>query len=92
MPAKFQFNTRHKWMYGKVALADPVMAGLDAPSVRPFTYLAPLSAPVNACSTLARSAGTKAVGIVFGSAIGGLLVQPAEPYPSLFSATGVFGR
>ncbi|CAM9503102.1 unnamed protein product [Ectocarpus sp. 4 AP-2014] len=36
--------------------------------------------------------GTKAVGIVFGSAIGGLLVQPAEHYPSLFSATGVFGR
>ncbi|CAM9142011.1 unnamed protein product [Ectocarpus fasciculatus] len=36
--------------------------------------------------------GMKAVGIVFGSAIGGLLAQPADHYPSLFSATGVFGR
>lgn len=79
-------------MNGKVALADPLVARLDAPSVRALTYLAPLSAPVNACSTLARSAGTKAVGIVFGSAIGGLLVQPAEHYPSLFSVTGGFGR
>ncbi|CAN0066183.1 unnamed protein product [Scytosiphon promiscuus] len=36
--------------------------------------------------------GSRAVSIVFGSAMGGLLVQPVEHYPSIFSATGLFGR
>lgn len=35
--------------------------------------------------------GARAVTIVFGSAMGGLLVQPADHYPSVFSATGLFG-
>ncbi|CAM9109587.1 unnamed protein product [Ectocarpus sp. 8 AP-2014] len=36
--------------------------------------------------------GAKAVTIVFGSAMGGLLVQPADHYPNVFSGTGLFGR
>ncbi|CAM9819743.1 unnamed protein product [Hapterophycus canaliculatus] len=36
--------------------------------------------------------GSRAVSIVFGSAVGGLLVQPVEHYPSLFSETGLFAR
>ncbi|CAN0218208.1 unnamed protein product [Hapterophycus canaliculatus] len=36
--------------------------------------------------------GSRAVSIVFGSAMGGLLVQPVENYPSLFSASGLFGK
>lgn len=36
--------------------------------------------------------GSRAVSIVIGSAIGGLLVQPVMHYPNLFSSTGVFGK
>ncbi|CAM9962798.1 unnamed protein product, partial [Ectocarpus fasciculatus] len=36
--------------------------------------------------------GARAATIVFGSAVGGLLVQPVDHYPSVFSATGLFGR
>eukprot|EP00903_Cladosiphon_okamuranus_P005914 g5847.t1 len=36
--------------------------------------------------------GSRAVSIVFGSAIGGLLVQPAVHHPDLFSSIGVFGK
>ncbi|CBN79752.1 conserved unknown protein [Ectocarpus siliculosus] len=36
--------------------------------------------------------GAKAVTIVFGSAMGGLLVQPVDHYPNVFSGTGLFGR
>ncbi|CAM9104883.1 unnamed protein product [Ectocarpus sp. 6 AP-2014] len=35
--------------------------------------------------------GARASTIVFGSAMGGLLVQPVDHYPSVFSATGLFG-
>lgn len=37
-------------------------------------------------------AGSKGVGLVMGTAIGGLLAQPASTYPGAFSATGVFAR
>ncbi|CAN0523628.1 unnamed protein product [Ectocarpus sp. 12 AP-2014] len=36
--------------------------------------------------------GARAGTLVFGSAVGGLLVQPVDHYPSVFSATGLFGR
>ncbi|CAM9109513.1 unnamed protein product [Ectocarpus sp. 8 AP-2014] len=36
--------------------------------------------------------GARAATIVFGSAMGGLLVQPVDHYPNLFSGTGLFGR
>eukprot|EP00903_Cladosiphon_okamuranus_P012516 g11720.t1 len=35
--------------------------------------------------------GARAVGIVFGSALGGALAQPAEHFPGVFSATGLLG-
>ena len=37
-------------------------------------------------------AGGKAVSLVVGTGIGGLLAQPAMNYPELFSATSVFGK
>eukprot|EP00752_Nemacystus_decipiens_P007148 g6401.t1 len=36
--------------------------------------------------------GSRALSIVVGSAVGGLLVQPVVHYPSLFSVAGVFGK
>ncbi|CAN0435171.1 unnamed protein product, partial [Ectocarpus sp. 12 AP-2014] len=36
--------------------------------------------------------GARAGTIVFGSAMGGLLVQPVDHYPNVFPATGLFGR
>ncbi|CAB1097986.1 unnamed protein product [Ectocarpus sp. CCAP 1310/34] len=38
------------------------------------------------------TSGSRAGTIVFGSAMGGLLAQPVDHYPSVFSATGLFGR
>ncbi|CAM9968097.1 unnamed protein product [Ectocarpus sp. 12 AP-2014] len=35
--------------------------------------------------------GARAVGIVLGSALGGVLAQPAEHFPETFSATGLLG-
>lgn len=43
-------------------------------------------------STVPRFSGSRAVSMVIGSAIGGLLVQPVEHYPNVFSAAGVFGK
>lgn len=37
-------------------------------------------------------AGCRAISMVVGTGVGGLLAQPAVHYPSLFSATGLFGR
>lgn len=39
-----------------------------------------------------RTTGVRAVGTIIGPVIGGLLVQPAELYPSRFSSTGFFAR
>eukprot|EP00752_Nemacystus_decipiens_P005353 g4854.t1 len=36
--------------------------------------------------------GSRGVGLVIGTAVGGLLAQPAILYPGTFSATGLFGR
>lgn len=48
-----------------------------------------------ACSSLLRflpGTGGKAVSIVLGTGVGGLLAQPALNYPSVFSESGIFGR
>ncbi|CAM9990827.1 unnamed protein product, partial [Ectocarpus fasciculatus] len=34
----------------------------------------------------------RAISIVFGTGVGGILAQPAVHYPSVFAATGLFGR
>lgn len=37
-------------------------------------------------------AGCKAIGLLIGTGVGGMLAMPADHYPTWFSATGVFGR
>ena len=41
--------------------------------------------------TLARPAGSKAVSLVIGTGVGGLLAQSAVHFPSTFPETGLFG-
>lgn len=36
--------------------------------------------------------GCWSFGLVIGPAIGGLLAQPAQHYPTVFSESGIFGR
>lgn len=37
-------------------------------------------------------AGSRGIGLVVGTAIGGLLAQPAINFPNIVSSTGLFGR
>lgn len=43
-------------------------------------------------SAMSYFSGAKAIGMTFGPACGGLFAEPAQHYPSVFSATGLFGR
>lgn len=43
-------------------------------------------------SAMSYISGAKAIGMAFGPACGGLFAEPAQHYPSVFSATGLFGR
>ncbi|CAB1100441.1 unnamed protein product [Ectocarpus sp. CCAP 1310/34] len=83
----FGLSTKY-WVALSSRFALGLMNGIT-PAVR--TILHDICGTEHVVQAFAYIDGTKAVGIVFGSAIGGLLVQPAEHYPSLFAATGVFG-
>ncbi|CAM9676943.1 unnamed protein product [Ectocarpus sp. 6 AP-2014] len=60
------------------------------PAVRTLTR--EVCGPEHVVSGMNYIAGSKGVGLVMGTAIGGLLAQPASTYPAVFSATGVFAR
>ncbi|CAM9212872.1 unnamed protein product [Ectocarpus sp. 12 AP-2014] len=60
------------------------------PAVRTMTR--EVCGPEHVVSGMNYIAGSKGVGLVMGTAVGGLLAQPASTYPAVFSASGVFAR
>ncbi|CAN0007258.1 unnamed protein product [Ectocarpus fasciculatus] len=76
-----------------MAVASRFVLGLTngiMPAVRTLTR--EVCGPEHVVSGMSYIAGSKGVGLVMGTAIGGLLAQPALTYPTVFSATGVFAR
>eukprot|EP00904_Undaria_pinnatifida_P002325 jgi/Undpi1/12093/HiC_scaffold_4.g01791.m1 len=70
-----------------------LMLGLTngiAPALR--TTLHETCGPEHVFEGMTYFGGGKAVSLVVGTGIGGLLAQPAINYPELFSATSVFGK
>ncbi|CAM9177422.1 unnamed protein product [Scytosiphon promiscuus] len=76
-----------------VALVSRFIMGLTngiMPALR--TTISEVCGPEHVVLGMTYISATRAISLVIGTGIGGLLAQPALHYPSVFSASGIFGR
>ncbi|CAM9276164.1 unnamed protein product [Ascophyllum nodosum] len=85
----FGFSPTFEWAVGSSRLMLGLLNAI-VPAIRAMAR--EVCGPEHVIQGTAYFGGATGLGIALGSLIGGLMSQPADHYPSVFSPTGVFAR
>eukprot|EP01138_Halocafeteria_seosinensis_P000323 gb/GECG01000334.1/.p1 GENE.gb/GECG01000334.1/~~gb/GECG01000334.1/.p1 ORF type:complete len:584 (+),score=48.46 gb/GECG01000334.1/:1-1752(+) len=83
----FGFNFSYTWV-GSMRLLSGILNGVASTTKTIISELCPESKQSQGMSYIT---ATRGLGLVIGPAIGGILSEPTEKYPALFSTDGIFG-